>query len=178
MTLLRNLTLLRSFTFSAIRRGFHNICNGRNMPTGDAYSSGHLVLSYLGLACVLMSRLVSSKLVMLQDFTSIFIFYNVSGYSYLPKCLFSSQCFVQMYILQKKENVHRKLKTKYFMPWLFIHVYDFCRNQHHTALSGRGCLLLRTPGSVLSGTCMCSNVKAVSNAVHCNCTASIHLKQG
>ena len=33
-----------------------NICNGCGMPTEDAYSSGHLVLSHFRFACVLMSR--------------------------------------------------------------------------------------------------------------------------
>ena len=31
-----------------------NICDGCGMPTGDAYSSGHLVLCLLGLAFVLL----------------------------------------------------------------------------------------------------------------------------
>ena len=43
-----------------------NICNGCCMPTKDAYSSGHLVLS-LGLACVLMSRPISPELVLCLD---------------------------------------------------------------------------------------------------------------
>ena len=30
------------------------MCDGCGMPTGDAYSSGHLVLSFLGLAFVLL----------------------------------------------------------------------------------------------------------------------------
>ena len=34
----------------------YNICDGFGMPTGDAYSSGHLVLSHLGFANVLLLR--------------------------------------------------------------------------------------------------------------------------
>ena len=38
------------------------------MPTGDTHSSGHLVLSHYGLACVLMLRPVSPERVMSPDF--------------------------------------------------------------------------------------------------------------
>ena len=44
------------------------ICNGCGMPTEDAYSSGHLVLSYFGLASVLMLRPISHELVLFPDF--------------------------------------------------------------------------------------------------------------
>ena len=50
-------------------------CNHRTYPKdvacrqkGDAYSSGHLVLSHLGLACVLMLKPISPELVMFSDF--------------------------------------------------------------------------------------------------------------
>ena len=43
------------------------ICNGCGWPTEDAYSSGHLILSHLGLAFVLMLRPFFSKLVMSTD---------------------------------------------------------------------------------------------------------------
>ena len=45
-----------------------NICNGCGMPTEDAYSSGHLILSPFGRACVLMSRPISPELVLFPDF--------------------------------------------------------------------------------------------------------------
>ena len=42
-------TLLPNLTFYPFARCFHrNICNGCGMPTEDAYSSGHLVLSHFG----------------------------------------------------------------------------------------------------------------------------------
>ena len=43
-------TLLPNLTFYLIVQGFHRtyICNGCGMPTEDAYSSGHLVLSHFG----------------------------------------------------------------------------------------------------------------------------------
>ena len=45
-----------------------HICNECCKPTEDAYSSGHLVLSYLGLTCVPMLRPVFLKLIMFKDF--------------------------------------------------------------------------------------------------------------
>ena len=44
------------------------ICNGCGMPTEDAYSSGHLVLSHFGTSCVLMSRPISSEPALFADF--------------------------------------------------------------------------------------------------------------
>ena len=46
-------------------------CNGCGYPTEDAYSSGHLVLSHLGLACVLMLRPFFPELVMSTDLLSV-----------------------------------------------------------------------------------------------------------
>ena len=43
-------------------------------PTGDYYTSGHLVLSHLGLAFVLMLRPFSTKLVMFPDFAFLISF--------------------------------------------------------------------------------------------------------
>ena len=51
-------------------RGFHRTF-ATGMPTEDAYSSGHLVLSQfgnLGLASVLMLRLISPELALFPDF--------------------------------------------------------------------------------------------------------------
>ena len=48
LTLLLILTLLQNLTFYLIARFLKNICNGCGMPTDDAYSSGHLVLSHFG----------------------------------------------------------------------------------------------------------------------------------
>ena len=45
-------------------------CNGCGYPTEDAYSSGHLVLSHLGLAFVLMLRPFFPELVMSTDLLS------------------------------------------------------------------------------------------------------------
>ena len=45
-------------------------CNGCGLPTEDAYSSGHLVLSYLGLAFVLVLRPFFPELVMSTDLMS------------------------------------------------------------------------------------------------------------
>ena len=41
-------TVLPNLTFNLIARFPYNICNGCGMPTEDAYSSGHLVLSHFG----------------------------------------------------------------------------------------------------------------------------------
>ena len=46
--------LLPISTFYQILRFQSNICDGRGMPTGDAYSSGHMVPSHFGLAYVLL----------------------------------------------------------------------------------------------------------------------------
>ena len=46
-------------------------CNGCGLPTEDAYSSGHLVLSHLGLAFVLMLRPFFPELVMSTDLLSL-----------------------------------------------------------------------------------------------------------
>ena len=43
-------------------------CNGCRQPTEDIFSSGHLVLSHLELAFVLMLRPLSPELVMFPDF--------------------------------------------------------------------------------------------------------------
>ena len=45
-------------------------CNGCGLPTEDAYSSGHLVLSHLGLAFVLLLRPFFPELVMSTDLMS------------------------------------------------------------------------------------------------------------
>ena len=45
-------------------------CNGCGRPTEDAYSSGHLILSHLGLAFVLMLRPFFPELVMSTDLMS------------------------------------------------------------------------------------------------------------
>ena len=45
-------------------------CNGCGWPTEDVYSSGHLVLSHLGLAFVLMLRPIFPELVMSTDLLS------------------------------------------------------------------------------------------------------------
>ena len=45
-------------------------CNGYGLPTEDAYSSRHLVLSHLGLALVLMLRPFFPELVMSTDLLS------------------------------------------------------------------------------------------------------------
>ena len=61
--LLPTLTLLPH-----IERFRLNIYNGCDLPKEDAYRSGHLSLSHLGLACILMFRqLVCPKLVISPD---------------------------------------------------------------------------------------------------------------
>ena len=45
-------------------------CNGCGQPTEDAYSSGHLVMSHLGLAFVLMLRPFFPELIMSTDLLS------------------------------------------------------------------------------------------------------------
>ena len=44
------------------------ICNGFGMLIGDAYPSGHLVLSHFETGCVLMLRPISPELVLFPDF--------------------------------------------------------------------------------------------------------------
>ena len=51
-------------------RHFKDICNGCGMPTEDAYSSGHLVLSHLGLTSILMLRPFIPEIVISMDLLS------------------------------------------------------------------------------------------------------------
>ena len=52
-----DLDLITEFDFLLNCARFpYNICNGCGMPTEDAYSSGHLVLSHLGFANILLVR--------------------------------------------------------------------------------------------------------------------------
>ena len=62
-------TLLPNLTFPYCARFPLNICNGWGMPTEDAYSSGHLVLSHFGLSCSL-TRPIFNELVLFPDFLS------------------------------------------------------------------------------------------------------------
>ena len=66
VNLLPNWTVLSFKPYHQISGGFHRTLH--RMPTEDAYSSGHLVLSYLGLALVLMLRPFSLDFVMFSDF--------------------------------------------------------------------------------------------------------------
>ena len=63
-------------------------CNGCGKPTEVAYSYGHLVLSHLGLAFVLMLRPFFPELVMSTDFW----FSNIPRYSYFA-CRKRSHCY-------------------------------------------------------------------------------------
>ena len=66
-----------------------DICNRCDMPTGDAYSSGHLVPSHLGLAYALLFRSVISKFVMFFRF----------WISSIPRCFyFASLCDLLTFI--------------------------------------------------------------------------------
>ena len=52
------MTILPKSTFSGIMRDFHRaFVTSVTCPQGDARSSGHLVLTHLGLACVLLAEI-------------------------------------------------------------------------------------------------------------------------
>ena len=68
VNLLPNLTLLPILTLSPKLRVSIEHCNGCVFSTEDAFSSGHLVLSLLGPAFVLMLRPFSPDLVMFSNF--------------------------------------------------------------------------------------------------------------
>ena len=65
LDLITNFDLITKFREVSIEH-----CNGCGQPTEDAYSSGHLVLSHLGLAFVLMLRPFFPELVMSTDLLS------------------------------------------------------------------------------------------------------------
>ena len=65
LDLITNFDLITKFREVSIEH-----CNGCGYPTEDAYSSRHLVLSYLGLAFVLMLRQFFPELVMSTDLLS------------------------------------------------------------------------------------------------------------
>ena len=54
------------------REVFISHCNGSRKPTQDAYSTGHLVLSHVGLAFVLMLKPFFSEHVMFPNFVLLF----------------------------------------------------------------------------------------------------------
>ena len=65
LDLITNFELITKFREVSIEH-----CNWCGLPTDDAYSSGHLLLSHLGLAFILMLRPFCRKLVMSTDLLS------------------------------------------------------------------------------------------------------------
>ena len=102
----------------------------------DAYSSGHLVLSHLGLAFVLMLRPFFPELVMSTDLLSF------EHPSVLLFCLLPNWTLIPILtLLPNFGGFHRTLQR--------------------VRLANRGRLLLRTPGPVPFGTCICSYVETI-----------------
>ena len=122
------------------------ICNWCDMQREDAYFSGHLVCHIFGLACVLMLRPISPKLVLFTDvwvstiprnfnFNTLLLSIHVSGYfSYLSFLIVLFIGWLLFHSLEKHEylQIERKRRRSDPVLWQNPLYQQKIRNQRTT----------------------------------------------
>ena len=119
------------------------MCNGCGMPTEDAYSSGHLVLSLLGLAFVLLVE--TSDILYRLDIIPVCDI--ITGLNIIIQNLTFYQIFVSVDHLQRVWHANRGrllLRTPGPVPLWDLHVF-LCRDQSLLNLSCLRTFEFRTP---------------------------------
>ena len=120
MSLLLNLTLFRILH---IERFPWNICHGCSMPTDDFFSSGHIVLSHLGLLYVLMLRLGFLKLAAFEIWNIPWNFYFMA-YLITYTWLLHLNCLCVILCRSRRETMVKNRLYFWYLVFFFIRFHD------------------------------------------------------